>query len=438
MGCSASATNRYRNNNQYLGWVAKLDTNGETYWEDDETGARTELGVSEPDSKPVRIAAAGRRYWTMVAAQSQIAFRSVQHSGSVIALAWSPNSLFVATCCDDSRLRIVSAESWQTLHTVPHPAQLVNSLAWSPNSDEVVTGCADGHLRIVSTETGKVVLLIDRPKAENKGKTKNSVTCVAWRPKSALVSGLATGVVAAGFQDSNLRIFATRNGVSMGQKAHPGRLAAVTFSPAGSEVASACDDGKVRILDCLSGVMLREFEHNAPLSCMSWSPLGTELALSDVNGKLWVQDSMSFLGRGNWDAMPPPKELVPVRTAVARGDSPDDDSDEGEDMLPMPVPLPPKVETGKVCSIAWSSDGAELGIGTSDGSVQIVNYHKYMTRRVILPDGTKRRLYPDEVVRELCPALSDTQDARCKFGQVVAVSWSPEVLSAPNEKTFKI
>lgn len=437
MGCSASSS-RGTNNNQYRGWVAKIGSNGETYWEDDETGVRTAYGASEPECRPVRLAAAGRRCWTVVAAQSQVALRSVQHRGNVIALAWSPNGLRVATCCDDSRLRIISVESWQTLHTVSHPAQLVNSVAWSPNSDEVVTGCADGHMRIVSAETGKVVLLVDKPKADGRANAKNSVICVAWRPKSALLSGLATGVVAAGYEDCSLRIFATRNGVSMGQISHPGRVAAVTFSPAGSEVATACDDGKVRILDCLTGVMLREFEHNAPLSCICWSPLGSDLALSDVNGKLWVQDSLSLLGRGSWDAMPPPQEKVAVRTAVARGDSPDDDSDEGEDMLPMPAPLPPKVETGKVCSIAWSSDGAEIGIGTADGGVQIVNYHKYMTRRVILPDGTKRRLYPDEVVRELSPTLSDTQSARQKFGQVLAVSWSPEVLCSPNEKTMKI
>jgi WD40 repeat protein len=280
--------------------------------------------------------------------------------------------------------------------------------------------------------------MVDRPKAENKSKTKNGVTCVAWRPKSALLSGLSTGVVVAGYQDFNLRIFATSNGLLLGQMAHPDRVAAVTFSPAGSEVASACADGKVRILDCLTGVMLRELEHNAPLSCISWSPLGSELALKDVNSKLWVQDAISLLGRGNWDAMPPPQEKVPVRTAVALGDSPDDDSDEGEDMLPMPVPLPPKVETGRVCSIAWSSDGAEIGIGTVDGGVQIVDYHKYMTRRVVLPDGTKRRLYPDEVVREFCLASADTQDARSKYGQVLAVAWSPEVLCSPNEKSYKI
>lgn len=101
------------------------------------------------------------------------------HNGHVLALAWSPDGLRLASGGSDKTALVLDVGSDHVLHTLPHDG-MVNGVAWEPgNTGRLATASGDGRMRIWVTDSST--------RTTYSGHS-GSVTSIAWGPK-----GLATG-----------------------------------------------------------------------------------------------------------------------------------------------------------------------------------------------------------------------------------------------------
>ncbi|MGH3248919.1 MAG: trypsin-like peptidase domain-containing protein [Trebonia sp.] len=179
------------------------------------------------------------------------------HIIKVNAVAFSPDGSFIATASDDSTARIWSLAGhrpiatlfrWTPrLHsiishsTVTHNLSTVNAVAFSPDSSFIATASDDGTARICEIASGTQL----RKLIGHTG----GVNAVAFSPDGSFI--------ATASDDGTARIWHTSTGAAPAiLGGHTGGVNAVAFSPDGSLIATASSDTTVRIWDATTGTLL--------------------------------------------------------------------------------------------------------------------------------------------------------------------------------------
>ncbi len=70
------------------------------------------------------------------------------HSGAVYAVAFSPDSQWLATGSLDETIRFWEIRSGQVIRTLPGHSKWVNALAFSPDGSKIVSVGRDGTVRV--------------------------------------------------------------------------------------------------------------------------------------------------------------------------------------------------------------------------------------------------------------------------------------------------
>ena len=199
------------------------------------------------------------------------------HTGSVFAVAFSPDGMLVATSSGDQTARLWDTATGLLIRTLTGHTRAVNGVAFSPDGTLLATsGSIDKTARLWDTATGQPVrTLIGHTQAVNG---------VAFSPDGAL---LAT----SGSIDQTARLWDTASGRAVRTlTGHTSRVAGVAFSPDGTLVATSSGDQTARLWDAATGRIFRTLTgHTSRVAGVAFSPDSTLLATSsgDQTARLW-------------------------------------------------------------------------------------------------------------------------------------------------------
>jgi WD40 repeat protein len=251
-----------------------------------------------------------------------------KHTGPVTALAWSPDSAYLASGGDDHTIQIWHAETGQPAYTFHGLSGGVPAIAWAPDSKRIASGSAgpttsggepaqSNTVQVWDALTGKAIYTY-------KGHT-SSITDIIWDPKSDRIASASTDYtvqiwdattglhplvyptspwyvwslawspdarwIATGGPDTNLQIWDATTGKSAATyQGHTSSIETVAWSPNGSNLASGSDDSTVRVWQMLRPTSLLVYSgHTDYVRSVAWSPNGQYIASgsSDTTVQVW-------------------------------------------------------------------------------------------------------------------------------------------------------
>jgi len=226
---------------------------------------RREVSVTTRPEKPVQVEA-----------KLDVRLRFVMrgHMSQVWGLAFSSDGLILASCEQDTSLRIWSTRDGKALQTWDNRAY--QGLAFSPNAPLLAAAMKEGPIHLWDAVTGDARLTLE-------GHSAHPLS-IAFSPDGR--------ILASGSLDSTLRIW----NVNTGKQAriirgHYDIVHAVSFSPDGSRLAfGAGGNGGLYILDVDTGKVRQTFEgHTSRVVYTVFSPDGSTLVSGswDATIRFW-------------------------------------------------------------------------------------------------------------------------------------------------------
>lgn len=179
------------------------------------------------------------------------------HSNSILSVAFSPDSAYIASGSQDMTIRIWDAVTGLEISTLLGHADAVLSVNFSYDGRRIVSGSRDGTIKIWPFESNQ-----ERPPPQVHGGHLDQVNCVAL--------SLDGCRIASGSRDRRVQIWNTKTGSSTGILQHVFQtgVSLVTLSADGHRVA-ASDGYRIAVSDVNRGSTIstvRRFESFTPWS----------------------------------------------------------------------------------------------------------------------------------------------------------------------------
>jgi TIR domain/WD domain, G-beta repeat len=180
------------------------------------------------------------------------------HTGTVIAVVFSPDGTSVLTGSTDNTARLWDAATGKMVATLAGHTGLVFAVAFSPNGGRVLTGSDDKTARLWDAATGKLVATLE-------GHTSR-VTTVAFSPDGTSVL--------TGSDDNTARLWDAATGKTVAKlEGHKDGISAVAFSPDGTRVLTGSDDNTARLWDAATGKTVATLEgHKELITAVAFRP----------------------------------------------------------------------------------------------------------------------------------------------------------------------
>ncbi|KAJ5520270.1 WD domain protein [Penicillium fimorum] len=159
-------------------------------------------------------------------------------SGSVLAVAFSPDGQLLASTCDDFTVKLWDTATGMRKSTLKGHRQALLSVAFSADGRLLASGCCGSTIRLWDPATGicKYVL---------QGHS-DRIMSLAFSPDSQ--------VLASGSDDFTIKLWDLTTGTQEHtRKSHSRSVESVIFSPDGHHLASASLDGTIRLWDTATG-----------------------------------------------------------------------------------------------------------------------------------------------------------------------------------------
>lgn len=266
----------------------------------------------------------------------------------------SPDGDRVVTAGSDDRARVWRLPSGRLLTVLRGHNGPLTDAHFSPDSTLVVTASRDGTARIWQVTTGHLVAIL-------RGH-KGAVNAANFSPDGTL---LATAGA-----DRTARIWQTATGRSVETLHLPAAVSAAAFSPDGADVVTASGDGFARTWRLRGGRTLLKLPDPVPFA--SFSADGTLVVTAGPRGsaRIWQASTGQLLA-----TLPSPAHYF----VQAASFSPDGTRIvtanpvrvwDLSSSLGHAVPVAPNTGAS-ILSAAFTAEGRQVAVGTSDGSVQI-------------------------------------------------------------------
>ncbi|KAF2810837.1 uncharacterized protein BDZ99DRAFT_441433 [Mytilinidion resinicola] len=201
------------------------------------------------------------------------------HSGWVMSVAFSPDSVRLASASDDNTVKIWDAGSGECLQTLAGHSDLVRSVAFSPDSVRLASASYDSTVKIWHAGSGECL--------QTLAGHSDEVTSVAFSPDLVRLASAS--------DDTTVKIWHAGSGECLQTlEGHSGPVMSVAFSPDSVRLASASFDNTVKIRDASSGECLQTLEgHSGWVMSVAFSPdLGRLASAScDKTVKIWDASS---------------------------------------------------------------------------------------------------------------------------------------------------
>lgn len=213
--------------------------------------------------------------WDMLTRQSRWVLTG--HTGSVAAVAFSPDGRTIVSSGADETLRFWDTATGQAMSTVRVPPG-VSAVAYSPDGQILAGLMVNGLVALWDTRTGSLRRVL-------KGGTELGHG-MAFSPDGRSL--------AAGSWDRIVRLWDVGSGRLVRRfEGHGKQVVPVAFSPDGRRLASGSNDATIRLWDVRTGRTVRVLEARSalatdPILDLAYSPDGRVLAAAFANRtRLW-------------------------------------------------------------------------------------------------------------------------------------------------------
>jgi RNA polymerase sigma factor (sigma-70 family) len=366
------------------------------------TPAHVRALAFSPDDKLIACSGHDMKVWLWDIASGKEQ-RSLEGSTKIILnLVFSPDGKRLAAACTDSVVRIWDTASGKLVHDgVGHQAP-VGAVVWTPDGKEILSGSEDQTVRLWDVSTGKekgivpggtgyVVGLALTPDGKSLISTGiNPTVLAAWKfplepagkkPPSATqrfagITGMSFDITPSLSPDGKV-LAATDNRVAgyfwdtaTGKALEPLKLPkeprrGIAFSPDGRTVALRTREGILSLWDLTTGREIRQLGKKTRTGPFAFSADGRSILALDATLHLFEVAS----GEERWD-IKVPLDFLPClavsptgRLFALGGDNPEirvHETRTGKEIAHLAGHL------GRVHSLAFSPDGAQLVSGSSD------------------------------------------------------------------------
>ncbi|MDX2129194.1 MAG: WD40 repeat domain-containing protein [Chloroherpetonaceae bacterium] len=192
----------------------------------------------------------------------------------VYSLAFSTNSVMLASASTDRTIKLWNAKTGQELFTLIGHKQSINNVAFSPNGNQLASGSVDASIILWNSSTGE---LLDRLKGH-----KDSVNYVTYAPNGKLLASCS--------DDKTIIIWDVETKEKIRQiEGHNHVIESITFSPDSKKLVSAGWDKIVRLWNVETGEKIREMKgHITGVSDVAFNHDGQTISSISYNRRTQI------------------------------------------------------------------------------------------------------------------------------------------------------
>jgi WD40 repeat protein len=199
-----------------------------------------------------------------------------KQSGSVSAVAFSPDGKYLASATKTSAIRLlnISTEENRSLNA-EDAAEKIRHIAFSRDGKLLAGGSEDGKIRIWDVETGNVETSFAAHTAKIQG--------LEFNPDGTLLASASEDATVKLWEVSDWHLKTTLIG-------HQSGVYEIAFSPDGMLLLSGSDDKTMRLWDVASGKeAMRPIDHGSPVWAVDFDNDGKTIASGseDSTVQLW-------------------------------------------------------------------------------------------------------------------------------------------------------
>ncbi|MDB5314081.1 MAG: High-affnity carbon uptake protein Hat/HatR [Gemmataceae bacterium] len=335
-----------------------------------------------PDGRRLVVATGSTvTVWDLPAARTSVTLTG--HTGTVAAVAFSPDGTRLATAGHDGAVKLWAAADGREQATFGGHTRWAVAVAFSPDGRTLASGGYDATVRLWDLESG-------RERAVLTGHT-GGVRAVAFSPDGR--------TVASGGADHEVRLWDTTGGKRPRVlRRHSGPIRAIAYSPEGARLATGGEDRTVLLWHPSDGrevappVRLPDF-----VTALRFSPTGQTLLVGTDGGHVLNTDPLTAHPRGYLGIEPgfpsgrpahaaalvatlfPPAAAGAVYTVA-----------QDRSVAVWSAAGPPEVPAATfpghrrpVAAVALTADGRTLAAGGQDGSFRLWDADSAVLRRTI-------------------------------------------------------
>ncbi|HEY5001801.1 MAG TPA: serine/threonine-protein kinase [Ktedonobacteraceae bacterium] len=208
------------------------------------------------------------------------------------AIAWSPQGIHIALFGEGDEKTTLQWDpaSGERILYYYERRKRVGAIAWSPNSRYVALGNNDRMVQIRDIARGEIIFTYC---GHREALRLNRVNAVAWSP-----NGL---YVASGTRSDGVHVWQVSTGTTIQiYGSHAAELMTLAWSPDGKYIASGGGDDTVQVWEAATKKRIFTYHGHAGtdtgISAIAWSPDGTRIASSTGGDDTTVQIWEAFSG----------------------------------------------------------------------------------------------------------------------------------------------
>jgi len=307
----------------------------------------------------------------LVKISEQATLRPIVHEDIVTSVAFSPDSLTIASGSNDSTVKIWDTQTGQLLKTFAVQKNFVTSVAFSANGSILAAGVGwlagnetRGEVHLWDTKKGNLLRVL----VGHEG----AVLSVAFSPFGKIIASSST--------DKTVKIWDIETGQLLNTlSGHQGNVTSVAFSNNGEYIASGSLDNAIRVWDVRTGKLLITLSRNyfTPVTSLAFSPDDRIIVSGcyDKTARVWDLVSGGLIKilighKGTVNSVAFSHDGRKLVTASA------DDTVRIWDVWRETQQVVGSFADG-VTSVAYSQDDSMIAAGSKDHTVKIWNVSNY-------------------------------------------------------------
>lgn len=207
---------------------------------------------------------------------------------SVHAVAFSPDSRYIAGACADKLIHLWDSTTGQEISTLKGHSAAVHCVAFSSDGSFLVSGSEDKSVKVWNVASGKEI-------ADFSGPVKGGHT----GPVLSVVAASDNKTIASAGADGKAKVWSLTGRAGLSLSGHQASVRCVAFRPDGKLLATASWDKSIKLWEASSGDELSfgECIQTQPINGIAFSPDGNYLASAghDQTIKIWTVTKNEFL-----------------------------------------------------------------------------------------------------------------------------------------------